>query len=105
MKISFTAATNKEYVMINTAEFDLQCGIRVTVDRDETEWSIKDGILEMEWNGCYLWEINGINISDGPVYLNESAPELFKGAVLAGFNIEDDADENYTVTGIRFSIS
>lgn len=105
MRISFRAKTNKDYVMVNTAVFELKCGIRVTVDRDRTEWGITDGILEMDWSECYLWEVNDIGVFDTPAYLNEYGAELFEGAKLVALNLEDDADSDYEVTDIEFFIS
>lgn len=105
MRICFTAKTNKDYVMINTAVFQLKCGIRVTVDRDRTEWGIEDGKLAMEWRECYLWEVNDIGVFDAPAYLNEYGAELFEGAKLVELNLEDDADSDYEVTDIEFFIS
>lgn len=105
MRISFRAKTNKGYVMVNTAVFELKCGVRVTVDRDRTEWKITGGILKMDWRECYLWEVNDIGVFDTPAYLNEYGMELFEGARLVGLNLEADADSDYEVTDISFCIS
>ena len=101
MQLTFTAKTNKDYVMINTAEFRLKDGTLLTIDRDETRYSIENGILQMEWTGCYLWEINSINIFNEPAYLNEDSIKLFEAAELFKLNLEDDADSDYEVTDVR----
>lgn len=105
MRISFRAKTNKEYVMVNTAVFELKCGIRVTVDRDRTDAKIADGILDMEWSDCYLWEINDISIFNSPTHLNENTAKLFEGAKLITLNLEEDAENDYEISDVSFCIS
>lgn len=106
MRISFRAKTNRYYVMVNTAVFELNSGIRVTVDRNITEWYVSpDHILDMEWSECYLWEVNDISIFNFPAYLNEDAAKLFEGAKLIALNLEEDADSDYEVTDVSFCIS
>lgn len=106
MKISFTAKTNKDYCMVNTAVFITPTKTLLTVDRDRTDWSVVGEKLKMEWNGCYLWEIDGHNFTDFPAYLNEDAAKgLFHEAQLLTLELEDDADPDYIVEDIRFTIS
>lgn len=113
MRIEFTGTTNKDYVMINTAKFKLKSGSVITVDRGETDWSIDNGRLEMEWLGCYIWAIDDMNIFDQedeyghPVntyYAMTEFKKLVEGAELK-LELEDDADEDYEVKIESWNIS
>lgn len=98
MRIYFSGITNKNYCMINSITFRLPNGCSLTIDRDETEYTIEDdGEISMTWYGCYLWEIDGYNIVDHPAYLNDDGAGLLEGAELESVNLEDDADEDYYV--------
>lgn len=106
MTIYFTAKTNKDYVMINTAKFTLPNGDVLTIDRNSTEYSIdENGNLEMEWDDCYLWAINGCHIFDGEAYIDNifELSELLENSMLE-FELEDDADEDYEVTEVEWSL-
>jgi hypothetical protein len=106
MRIEFRGKTNKDYCMVNTAQFKLPNGSIVTIDRDETIYAIVDDTLNMEWEGCYLWAISDYYIFDQPAYLNNTeAIELFKSATLIYLELEDDADDDYEITDIEFSVS
>lgn len=101
MFIEFKCKTNKDYVAINTVKFKLKSGSTITIDRHETDYSIENGNLEMSWNDCYLWSIddNYIFVSSPWPYIgldSKAMRELLEGAE-AEFELEDDADEDYTV--------
>lgn len=107
MRIEFSAKTNKDYCMINTATFYLKEGGSVTLDRDNSFYSIVDGKLEMEWEGIYIWEVNEecifINCPN-LIYPGSDLVSLLEGAYVK-LNLEDDADEDYAVTDIQWTIS
>ena len=105
MRISFRCKTNKDYVMINTATFALAGGGTVTIDRNETSYSISDGILDMEWRDCYLWRINDVNVNEQCALFDGDADGLLDGAELIELELEDDADEDYEVAVISWCAS
>lgn len=100
MKLYFNGTTNGEYIYINTISFRLMSGKIITIDRDESFYSInKDGLFTMEWKNIYIWD------KEEPTYLyNEKDLGLFKDALIESVDIEDDAPEGYTVkiTGWHF---
>lgn len=97
MRIEFICETNKDYVMINTIDFRLSTREIITVDRDTTEYSIKDGRLDMTWRGCYVW--------DGEhAYYPFGDDDLLKGAEVVSVDLEDDADEDYYVTVLDWGV-
>lgn len=100
MRIEFTAKTNRKVCMINNATFVLAGGGTITIDREDTEYSINKGILRMTWRNCYIWEINGVNIFSEPVFPNDDIEKLMKGARFLKFNLEDDAGPDYKVTNV-----
>ena len=104
MKLEFAAKTNKPYAMINAAVFRLKTGGTITVDRDTTEYDIEDGKLSMTWRNIYIWEINGENICDEPIYPSENLIPLLEGAKVE-LILEDDADCNYEVKNVKWTIS
>ena len=105
MNIYFTAKTNKDYVMINSATFRLKTGTEIVIDRKETYYDIDDNFnLDMEWSGCYLWAIDGNYIYDKEYLLNDDAIELLKTAELVSLDLEDDADSDYKVTDIKWEV-
>lgn len=106
MRLDFTGKTNKNYVMVNTAIFALKDGGTVTIDRGCTEYTIKDGRFRMMWGDCYLWRFNDVNIFNTPYYPDKEAfVKLLKGATLLKLEAEDDADEDYEITDVQWSIS
>lgn len=105
MRIEFQAKTNKEYAMVNVAKFRLPDGTVLTVDRHETDYSINDGILDMEWSGCYLWSVNGLTLFDNEcALLGDYAAEYLNRAECE-LELEDDADDDYEVTDVTFICS
>lgn len=107
MDLTFVVETNKKYVAINTAIFQLKDGGTITLDREETYYSsLKNGFLTMEWHDVYLWEINGINIFDEPyqpadIYFIA----LIEDCEFVEFVLEDDADSDYCVEVKNFYFS
>ncbi len=106
MRIEIYGNTNKNYCMVNTAKFHLKNGGIITVDREETEYTVNTEInqLSMLWKGVYLWAVNDCYLFDGEdrVYPNaEEFIELISGATLE-LELEDDADEDYVVTDITW---
>lgn len=112
MNINFMCKTNmpEQPVMINAVIFHLKDGSYITVDRDETEVDVeRDGIFSMDWNDCYVWNINDRNIfgDNGYHIYDVDAIEEFKAlvsGVMAEFEIEDDATEGYDVELVSFII-
>ena len=99
MRLNITAKTNKEYVMINTAKLTLPDGNVLTIDRDATEYSIENGDLCTNWDYCYLWAVNDIDLFINKAYLDGDNEELVsilnKGEL--ELELEDDADSDYKV--------
>lgn len=50
MRLQIRVTTNKEYVRINTARLKMPSGTVLTIDRDETEFSICNGELDIVWH-------------------------------------------------------
>ena len=98
MRIEFKGTTNKDYVMVNTAKFRLKNGSVITIDRDETEYTVEDGKIDMLWRGCYLWAIDDFNITGDDAYITDAKEfmALVNDAKLE-LELEDDADEDYWV--------
>ena len=106
MRITFKCRTNKDYVMINTVKFILPTGTVLTVDRTTTHYDIEGGILNMTWGCVYLWAIDGNNIfSDETAYITDSSgfEDLVANAKVV-FELEDDADEDYSVELLEIGI-
>lgn len=97
MRIAFTGKTNKNYVAINTITFSLKKGGTLTVDRTETDYTIANGVLSMEWRGCYIWEINGVCTEEELRLDDDVFTELLQGAKIVNVDIEDDVEKDYTV--------
>lgn len=99
MRLNITAKTNKEYVMINTAKLTLPDGNVLTIDRDTTEYSIENGDLYTNWDYCYLWAVNDIDLFINKAYLDEDNEELVSilNKSKLELELEDDADPDYKV--------
>ena len=108
MRLYFVCKTNKNYVRINTVKFTLRNGTVLTIDRDETRFSIENGELLMEWRDCYIWKIGDcfMDLVVNPHLANNAVKEikaLLSGAT-AEFEIEDDAHVDYNVEIIGWGI-
>lgn len=102
MNINFKCETNKDYVAINTLKVTLKDGGVLYIDRDTTEYDIEGTTLNMTWNNCYLWTLNGQNIfgEEGYHITEDTSIKEFK-TLLKGANYEffldEDMDEDYIV--------
>ena len=100
MDIVFKCETNKNYVAVNTLELMLPKGIRLTIDREQTEYDIEGTTLNMTWRNCYLWSLNDFNIfgEEGCQINDEYAVEQFKELTknaIPFFVTEDDTETDY----------
>lgn len=102
MDLRFTARTNKNYCMINLAIFRLVNGTKIAIDRTVTDFEIEDGILNMTWENCYLWELCGYNIFDKEAYVNDEMAMILQSAKLIKLELEDDAEKDYNVWDIEW---
>ena len=94
--LCFVAKTNKEYCMINTLVSTMPDGTEYVFDRDMTEYSIRNGVLIMNWYGVYLWD------GEEPTYIDIDS-QAFRDVVTNAefsFELEEDAEEDYIVTDI-----
>lgn len=92
--LSIMAVTNKDYCMINTLVATTPDGTEYVFDRDMTEYSIRNGVLIMNWYGVYLWG------GEEPTYIDIDS-QAFRDVVTNAefsFELEDDVDEDYRVT-------
>lgn len=99
MRLQIRATTNKEYVRVNTAKLKMPSGTVLIIDRNETEFSIYNGELDMVWHDCYLWGIDDDISFDVIAYLdnNNSMLRTLNKCSLS-LELEDDADDDYEVT-------
>ena len=88
MRICVKGTTNKNYVMINTLILKNKKDESkvIVIDRDLTEYTIEDGIIKMEWRGCYVWDGENPNYNINDLDLNDYE---------ATIEAEDDAPEDY----------
>lgn len=103
--LSIMAVTNKDYCMINALVATTPDGTEYVFDRDMTEYSIRNGstqvvkncnVLDMSWYGVYLWD------GEEPTYIDTDSP-AFKDIVTNAkleFELEEDAEDDYSVTNI-----
>lgn len=85
-------------IWLNTITVRLENGDFVTIDRDETSWTVNpDGSYEMEWDGVYQWDGESSNYD-----LNSTD---FHDASIENIEIEDDADGDYRldISSISFA--
>ena len=84
MRICFTGTTNKNYVMVNTLILKNnkdESKPDIVIDRDLTEYTIEDGIIKMEWRGCYEWDGENPNYNIDYLDLDEYDRQVI-GAIL-----------------------
>ena len=89
MRICFIGTTNKNYVMVNTLILknnNDESKPVIVIDRDLTEYTIEDGIIKMEWRGCYVWDGENPNYNINDLDLNDYEADI---------ELEDDAPEDY----------
>lgn len=104
MRIQFTGITNKDYCRVNVAKFHLKDGGTITIDRNETCFTIENRQLTMEWSGIYIWDVNEWNIFDQIIEPSENLIFLLKGSWVE-LELDSDADLDYEITNIRWIIS
>lgn len=92
VSLFFAAETNKNYVAINTAIFKRSNGEEIVIDRDETYYTVLNGLLYMEWKSIYVWDVETQDYS----ITQEEADTL----QFIRFEIEDDVDSDYYVKPI-----
>ena len=82
--LTFIAETNYSVPYINTAIFETKYG-DIIIDRQRTEWTYDNtnGLMTMEWSGCYIW--------DGETKNYNIPIDVLKSARLKKIEIEDDA--------------
>ena len=107
MRLIIEGKTNKDTVMINTAKLTLPDGNVLTIDRDNTEYTIEDGNIYMTWDYCYLWAVNDIDIFTVIAYLDGDNEELISilNQGKLKLELEDDADPDYKVKVKEWSFS
>ena len=94
MKVEFNGTykneiVGKEPLYLNTITIKRNDGKIVVIDRDETNYSIENGSIDILFRGVYEWK-------DDKIYPNNNdAEKLYNGALVVGFDIEDDAPEDY----------
>ena len=106
MQIYFKGTTNKDYTAVNTADFILKNGTKITVDRNQTAVDDnEDGTFTMVWYDCYLWSINDCNLfyEGAKIEDTHEFKSLIKGADLK-INLDEDTDEDYKVTILAWSV-
>ena len=91
MKLEFKGFYKNEKVeetglMLNTITIKRKDGKTVVLDRDETEYTLKDGNADIVFRGVYEWD-------EEAVYPENV--ELYDGAEIVDYYIEDDAPEGY----------
>ncbi len=93
MKMEFTGTykndiVEKEPLYLNTIIIKRNDGKIVTIDRDETNYTIENGIINILFRGFYEW-------SNDQHYPKYEDIELYDNATIIQFEIEDDAPKNY----------
>ena len=93
MAIEFTCKTNMNCCYINTAIFHLKNGGTITVDRCQTEFSVGNGELDMEWLNCYVWEVNDVEVAEAEtdIPLTNGWIDLINDADSVEFFLEEDS--------------
>ena len=104
MKIEFTGTyenkiVEEEPLYLNTITIKRNDGEFVIIDRDETNYTIKDGEIDILFRGLYEW--NG----EESIYPKNEDIDLYNNALIVGYNIEDDAPEEYDLIIERQNIS
>lgn len=99
MKLYITAETNMPICEVNTITVTTPEGDEIVLDRDETEYDVHDGILNMSWRGVYIWD------GEKEQYIKDASELAFlETAKKIEVDIEDDADPEYFVKNIDISI-
>lgn len=94
MKIEFTGTyknkiVEKESLYLNTISIKRNDGKIVTIDRNETDYTIENGIVDILFRGIYEWDC------ETAIYPNNKDIDLYNNALIIGYEIEDDAPSGY----------
>ena len=94
MKIEFKGIyTNKvtedEGLWLNTITIKRTDGNEVVLDRDETNYTLKNGEADILFRGIYEWD------DEAKYPDNLEDVRLYDGAEIIDYEIEDDAPEGY----------
>ena len=105
MRVSFkakvTETDNCKGIWLNTIRVKLRNGEIVTLDRNETEFSINGHDADIEFCNVYSWDSG----TDEENYANYNLfAEDFFGAKLLDWEVEDDADDDYKLRIIKKSL-
>ena len=109
MKIEFTGTyknkiVEKESLYLNTISIKRNDGKIVIIDRNETDYTIENGIIDILFRGIYEWDHEtaiypnrGIYEWDceTAIYPNNKDTDLYNNALIVGYEIEDDAPSGY----------
>ena len=94
MKIEFNGEYNNkivedEGVRLNTITIKRTDGKKVVLDRDETNYTIENGVVDIVFRGIYEWD-------DDAIYPDNMADlHLYDQAEIIDYCIEDDVPEGY----------
>ena len=94
MKVEFFGNFKNDIVeefglMLNTITIKRNDGKVVVLDRDETEYTLKDKKADVVFRGIYEWD------EEEKYPDNFNDVKLYDGAELIDYEIEDDAPEDY----------
>ena len=94
MKIEFTGTyknkiVEKESLYLNTISIKRNDGKTVIIDRNETDYTIENGIVDILFRGIYEWDC------ETAIYPNNKDTDLYNNALIVGYEIEDDAPSGY----------
>ena len=96
MRLGIEAETNRNYVMIKHAIFRDRNEKDVIIDREWTDYGIKDGRLHMQWRNCYAYSAEAPLSSQAANYA--ITPDEVNDMQFVGLVLEDDADADYSVS-------
>lgn len=94
MKIEFTGTyknkiVEKESLYLNTISIKRNDGKIVVIDRNETDYTIENGTVDILFRGIYEWDYETV------IYPNNKDTDLYNNALIVGYEIEDDAQSGY----------
>lgn len=97
MKIEFGGYYKSKIVeddglMLNTITVKRNDGRTVVLDRDMSEYTLKDGEADILFRGVYEWD------GEKEKYLTSDDVALYDGAEIVDYYVEDDADAEYYLT-------
>ncbi len=87
------SVTKEIGLRLNTIRIKRTDGIEVTIDREWTDYHLKGGNADIVFRGIYLWDGDSATCPD-----NTKDLELYDGAELIGYELEDDIPTDYDLT-------